>query len=92
MCVDVKKKTTTKTIQKHRAILGTPGVVAVLQPHSTVLHVATTATDRVDALLSQLCHGRRSTELELALFDHFACGRGLVHCRAAAGGTLLRLQ
>ena len=46
-----------------------PGEGSGIQTDGTVLDVATTATDEVNSLTSELGHGRLTAHLELSLLD-----------------------
>lgn len=60
------------------ADLGTPREVTAVQSKCPELHVASAATHRVDARLTNLGHGGRATQLELALIaDRCAASTGV---------------
>lgn len=61
--------------------LGSPGEITSFKAKSAEFKVATTSTNNIDLLGTQLCHCRRATKLELALL--------LVDVPAASGGAVL---
>ena len=73
--------------QEASCTLTGPGEGSGIQTDGTVLDVATTATDEVNSLTSELGHGRLAAHLELSLLDvddHLSSGQAALMTRITA--------
>ena len=80
------EKATNQT-QLAKPTLTRPGEGSGIQTDGTVLDVATTATDEVNSLTSELGHGRLTAHLELSLLDvddHLSSGQAALMTRITA--------
>ena len=80
------EKATNQT-QLAKPTLTRPGEGSGIQTDGTVLDVATTATDEVNSLSSELGHGRLTAHLELSLLDvddHLSSGQAALMTRITA--------